>query len=101
MKPVIITLNSDGKVVMSVDEFKRHMDNAYNQGYSDGNSSHSIAYYNAPKNWWEDLTVATLCDTTSHPSETTTTTTATLNNVNTIDDNQMSISDYVKTKGGI
>lgn len=94
MKPVIITINSDGKVVMSVDEFKRHMDSAYNQGYSDGNSTHSITYLNANKPWWEDLTInggltTTLCSDTN---TTTTTTTA-------IDDTQLSISDYLRAKG--
>lgn len=57
MKPVIITLNSDNKVVMSVEEFKRHMDAAYNQGYSDGNSAATtLAATPYNKKWWYDVT---------------------------------------------
>lgn len=57
MKPVIITLNSNGKVVMSVDEFKRHMDAAYNQGYSDGNYTNAtITAQPYNQRWWYDVT---------------------------------------------
>lgn len=58
MKPVIITLNSDGKAVMSVEEFKRYMDAAYNQGYSDGNSAATTIAtpYYGNQRWWNDVT---------------------------------------------
>ena len=57
MKPVIITLNSDNKVVMSVEEFKRHMDAAYNQGHSDGTiASTTITYPSNANKWWYDVT---------------------------------------------
>ena len=39
MKPVIITLDANGRVLISSDEFKRYMDSAYNQGWSDANAS--------------------------------------------------------------
>ena len=39
MKPVIITLDANGRVLVSSDEFKRYMDAAYNQGWSDANAS--------------------------------------------------------------
>lgn len=39
MKPVIITLDANGRVLISSDEFKRYMDAAYNQGWSDANAS--------------------------------------------------------------
>ena len=57
MKPIIITVNSDNKVVMSVEEFKRHMDTACSKGYSDGCSTCSITttpYYDNNK-WWKDV----------------------------------------------
>ena len=56
MKPVIITLNSDNKVVMSVEEFKRHMGSAYNQGYSDGQSTTITTPYYGNQRWWTDIT---------------------------------------------
>lgn len=57
MKPVIITLNSDNKVVMSVEEFKHHMDAAYNQGHSDGTmASATITYPSNANKWWYDVT---------------------------------------------
>ena len=39
MKPVIITLDANGRVLISSDEFKRYMDAAYNQGWSDAHAS--------------------------------------------------------------
>lgn len=61
MKPVIVALNSNDKVVMSMDEFKSHMDAAYNQGYNDGfaYASTTITIDNATQPWWQDLTVST------------------------------------------
>ena len=41
MKPVIITMDANGRIVMPSDEFKRYIDAAYNQGYADGKSATS------------------------------------------------------------
>ena len=104
MKPVIITLNSDNNVVMSVDEFRRHMDSAYNQGWSDGNSSLttiSTTPYYGNQRWWTDVT----CNAT----DTAKCSTNALNIENTcitgsytkeyvVDNTQMTISDYIKSK---
>ena len=109
MKPVIITLNSDNKVVMSVDEFKRHMDAAYNQGYSDGNSA-ATTITATPYNqrWWYDVT----CNNTSltdyannHITLADNTTADTCDcisghcNCSAECENQISISSYLRSKG--
>lgn len=67
MKPIVIEVK-DGKVIMDVHEFKKHIEYAYQQGRSDGSSSLT---YNDP-HWWRQLTT-NISDTIS-----TTTTTATL-----------------------
>lgn len=100
MKPVIITLNSDGKVVMTADEFKRHMDSAYNQGWSDGNcSGTTINYPYSPNQWWYSI----------NATNTTTTEPVTINGTtitNVLDTaaitgttNATSIKDYIKAQG--
>lgn len=112
MKPVIITLNSDNKVVMSVEEFKRHMDAAYNQGHSDGTmASATITYPSNANKWWYDVTCngTTLNAATSAISnEVKVTDTATADfcdcvsgycDCNTGCENQVSISDYIRNKG--
>lgn len=79
MKPIIITIK-DNKISMSVEEFKKYIEDAYHQGYHDASS---ISTSNNPY-WWRDLTcdpiptltghtalgasdrtTATLCDTTA------------------------------------
>lgn len=67
MKPIVIEVK-DGKVIMDVHEFKKYIEDAYQQGRSDGSSSLT---YNDPY-WWRHLTT-NVSDTIS-----TTTTTATL-----------------------
>ena len=52
MKPIIITIQ-DNKIVMDVNEFKKHIDDAYNQGYRDA-SSITCSQSNR---WWNDLSV--------------------------------------------
>ena len=117
MKPVIITLNSNGKVVMSVEEFKRHMDAAYNQGYSDGNSA-ATTITATPYNqkWWYDVTCngTALNATTSVDGKITAHVSAVSDKATTEDfcdcvsgycncdagcENQVSISDYIRNKG--
>ena len=115
MKPVIITLNSNGKVVMSVEEFKRHMDSAYNQGYSDGQSTTITTPYYGNQKWWYDVTCnGTALNTTAsvnnkieaHISDVTGSTTEDFCdcvsgycNCDTGCANQVSIKDYIKNKG--
>jgi hypothetical protein len=101
MKPVIITLNSDGKVVMSVEEFKRHMDEAYNQGYTDGTAaSTTITYpYNSNK-WWYGVSSITTANTlTTDSINGACDCVAGVCDCNTECTNQVSISDYIKNKG--
>lgn len=58
MKPIIIGVNKDGKVDMTLDEFRKHMDDAYNQGYNDKSSWSltNIAAYDTNK-WWNSVGV--------------------------------------------
>ncbi len=51
MKPIVIEVR-DGKINMSIGEFKQYIENAYQQGYSDASK---ITTSNSPY-WWRDLT---------------------------------------------
>ena len=43
MKPIIVPIEVvGGNVVMSMDEFKKHINDAYTQGYHDGSSDTAI-----------------------------------------------------------
>lgn len=53
MKPIIIEIN-DNKIVMDVNEFKKHIEDAYNQGYKDGSSVGTVIYDDPY--WWRRLT---------------------------------------------
>ena len=113
MKPVIITLNSDGKVVMSVEEFKSYMDAAYNQGHSDGAmASTTLTYPSNANKWWYDVTCngAALNTTTSVDGKIGASISAATTadfcdcvsgycDCNTGCENQVSISDYIRNKG--
>ena len=52
MKPIIITIQ-DNKIIMDINEFKKHIDDAYNQGYRDASS---ITCSTSTNRWWNDLT---------------------------------------------
>ena len=69
MKPIIIGVTKDGKVDMTLGEFRKHMDDAYWQGYRDNTSTASTLN----GRWWE-TNPSNLC------SDTASATTATLNN---------------------
>lgn len=62
MKPIIITIN-DGKISMTVAEFKKHIEDAYQQGYKDATSVSVGDPY-----WWRYLngntSVGTMSTTT-------------------------------------
>lgn len=49
MKPIIIGITKDGKVDMTLDEFRKHMDDAYWQGRRD--NTQSVTTFNG--RWWE------------------------------------------------
>lgn len=51
MKPIVIEVNN-GKINMSISEFKKYIEDAYQQGYSDASK---ISTSNSPY-WWRDLT---------------------------------------------
>lgn len=43
MKPIIVGVTKDGKVDMTLAEFRKHMDDAYWQGYRDNNTAADTA----------------------------------------------------------
>ena len=108
MKPVIITLNSDNKIVMSVEEFKRHMDAAYNQGYSDGCSTSSITTQPYYDKWWYGVTAAITNCSDAKISASCLADSATADSCDCVAghcncsaecENQVSISSYLRNKG--
>lgn len=50
MKPIVIEVR-DGKISMSISEFKKYIEDAYQQGYSDASK---LGTYNPY--WWRELT---------------------------------------------
>ena len=58
MKPIIIGVTKDGKVDMTIEDFRKHMNDAYNQGYNDNSLTSSLSnLYGSDTNskWWENL----------------------------------------------
>ena len=71
MKHIIVFVE-DGKIIMTPEEFKKHMDDAYYRGYSDA-SSITTTYVNTSP-WWEqvqccDDTVTNAVDTSVKTAE--------------------------------
>lgn len=54
MNPIIIGITKDGKVDMTLDEFRKHMDDAYYQGYRENTFSLTATNDNYNK-WWERI----------------------------------------------
>lgn len=67
MKPIIIE-TKDNKIVMDVSEFKKHIEDAYYQGYYDG-SSHTTVQYNNDPQWWKYSTVNDPTITTTNSTD--------------------------------
>jgi hypothetical protein len=45
MKPIVLMKGNDGKVNMTIDEFKKYIDDAYDAGYEDGRRAHVYPWY--------------------------------------------------------
>lgn len=55
-RPIIIGVDKDGKVDMTLDEFRKHMDAAYSQGYNDSSSALTVTYAgNSHDKYWRDI----------------------------------------------
>ena len=54
MRPIIIERDQDGNAIVSVAEFKKMLNDAYDTGYADGSHSYAPA-------WWQ-INSATTCD---------------------------------------
>lgn len=63
MKPIIIGVTKDGKVDMTLDEFRKHMDGAYWQGYQDNTSS--LTQTISDGKWWNNQPYCNLCNETT------------------------------------
>ena len=65
MKPIVLVKDQDGKVVVTVDEIKKMVEDAYDDGYMDGSSNRpTIVTTPAYPSWWHDHFTIT-CETPS------------------------------------
>lgn len=67
MKPIIVGVTTDGKVDMTLDEFRKYMDDAYYQGYRDNTPTLTASTYagDSHSKWWNDVCTnlaSTACD---------------------------------------
>ena len=65
MRPIIIGMKDNGKIELTLDEFKKFMNEAYNQGYSDGHSSYTFTWANTNDKWWATQPYCTTSITTT------------------------------------
>lgn len=53
MKPIILKVDSEGKLLISADEIQKMVEDAYNAGFAEGknqnNSSFTTPYWNVPQ----------------------------------------------------
>ena len=69
MKPVPIIIQVDGKVVITLDEIKHIIDEAYNAGVADGMAIiKPIPYYTSTTPWYEIPQVEITCNTVAEQS---------------------------------
>lgn len=74
MKPIIIPVEN-GKITLTLADFRKYMEEAYDQGYRDGcNTSTLTNFPNSDPYWWRDPWYSSTCGTLD-------TTTVTLTNV--------------------
>lgn len=62
MKPIIIVITKDGKVDMSLDEFRKHMDEAYWQGHRDNTYTQTLT---GTGQWWHNQPYCNICGDTA------------------------------------
>lgn len=67
MKPIVLTKEADGTVRMTIDEFRRYIEDAYNQGRLDANHNYWYRTTTVPNITCEDS--ITICSESS-PRET-------------------------------
>lgn len=53
---VIIEKNKDGKIELTKDELQKMLDDAYSQGYADGNKKYDTITYPSYPNWTYEVT---------------------------------------------
>lgn len=69
MKPIPVIIQVDGKVVITVDEIKHIIDEAYNAGVADGMAMiKPIPYYTSTTPWYETHPVETICNMVAEQS---------------------------------
>ena len=56
---VIIEKNKDGKIELTKDELQKMLDDAYSQGYTDGNKKYDTITYPSYPNWIYTVTNGT------------------------------------------
>lgn len=69
MKPVLITVQEDGKVVITVDEIKHILDEAYNAGLADGMAmAKPVPSYISTTPYYETHPIEVTCRTIAEQS---------------------------------
>ena len=69
MKPIPIIVQLDGNVVITLDEIKHIIDEAYNAGVADGMTKvNPVPYYINTTPWYETHPVEVTCDTVAKQS---------------------------------
>ncbi len=64
MRPIVIETTKDGYPKITVDELKRIVDNAYDEGYRDGkNSIPTITTTPYTPTWTSDRSITITCET--------------------------------------
>lgn len=64
IKPIVIVVDKDGRVSMTVDEMKKLLDDAFEQGKESGTTTINNYPYHQYRAWWNDPYYATISTTT-------------------------------------
>ena len=75
MKPILIPIDDKNNVKLSFSDLKKILDDAYNAGVLSASSttynlSDNTSITQAPKNWWDSVTITNFADTTSDSTRT-------------------------------
>ena len=79
IKPIVIVVDKDGHVSMTVDEMKKLLDDAFEQGKESGTTTINNYPYHQYRAWWNDPYYTTItCGNATTMTGTATDTTTTL-----------------------
>lgn len=76
IKPIVIVTDGNGRVTMTIEEMKKLLDDAFEQGKESGTTTiNNYPYY---RGWWNDPYYTTVCSNTTTPTNNVTETTTNL-----------------------